>query len=244
VVLGVIAVFVAVQLPARAVARGQTKIAQCAGNLRQIGLASQIYANENNNRLPLLVGSATWVWDVPATAANGLLKYGPVKSTFYCPGTAPRFTDLQNWQDVSAPERNLWDFGDGDGINGGFHVIGYSLAFSGSASRLSSTNQNTTMLAESIQYQAGFLPAPVPSARVLAADATISESSSDHQGPAVNSYDFNQVFGGFYLPQVSPHLNGSIPAGGNVGFKDGHVAWRNFQAMDERAAATSAGFWW
>jgi hypothetical protein len=34
-----------------------------------------------------------------------------------------------------------------------------------------------------------------------------------------------------------------IPAGGNVGFKDGHVVWRKFDNMNP-VAVTGPSFWW
>ena len=45
------------------------------------------------------------------------------------------------------------------------------------------------------------------------------------------------------LSGMSSHLNGSRPAGGNVGFKDGHAQWRSFKSMSERADS-APGFWW
>jgi hypothetical protein len=38
-------------------------------------------------------------------------------------------------------------------------------------------------------------------------------------------------------------LKGNVPAGGNLGFKDGHVDWRDFKLMTPR---TPGGpyFWW
>jgi hypothetical protein len=51
------------------------------------------------------------------------------------------------------------------------------------------------------------------------------------------------VGGWFYLPGLSPHLNGVFPSGGNVGFKDGHVDWRKFDDMLQQAASGQS-FWW
>jgi hypothetical protein len=39
-------------------------------------------------------------------------------------------------------------------------------------------------------------------------------------------------------------LKGNIPSGSTVGFKDGHVQWRKFVDMDERATGSSVGFWY
>jgi competence protein ComGC len=243
VLLGVVAVLILVEAPALAVSRGQTKMGVCASHVRQIALACQIYANENNNRLPVLSGSANWAWDLPVNVANALLRSGVTTNGFYCPGTSPRFTDSDNWMALGSS--SLWNFGAGGGVSG-FHIIGYSLAFSGSSimssGTISATNQNTTMLPEMIKNGSTYLPAPAASDRVLVADATISDNLV-LPGYAHPDNNYTTIQGGFYKSHVSPHLNGNIPAGGNVGFKDGHVAWRKFELMVPR---TTSGryFWW
>lgn len=52
VVIGIIAVLIAVLLPALARAREQAKNTLCKSNLRQAGLAMQMYANDNKGWLP------------------------------------------------------------------------------------------------------------------------------------------------------------------------------------------------
>jgi hypothetical protein len=42
---------------------------------------------------------------------------------------------------------------------------------------------------------------------------------------------------------LSPHLKRQFPVGGTVGFKDGHVAWRRFDDMNQRATGGQS-FWW
>jgi competence protein ComGC len=238
VVLGVIAVLVLVEAPVLAVSKGQTKMGVCASHVRQLALACQIYANENNNRLPVLTGSASWAWDLPVSVANALLKSGVTTNAFYCPGTSPRFTDSDNW--MASGSYSLWNFG-GSGVYG-FHIVGYSLAFSGPSSKISATNQNSTMLPEMINNGSTYLPAPAASDRVLVADATISDGTTQ-PGYAHPENNYTTISGGFYKQHVSPHLNGNIPAGGNVGFKDGHVAWRKFELMSPRTAS-GPFFWW
>jgi type II secretory pathway pseudopilin PulG len=237
VVLGVIAVLITLQLPVLAGGKSQSKIGMCASNVRQLALACQIYANDNNDRLPVLtLGSgAAWAWDLPVGAASGLLKSGVATNTFYCPGTAPRFTDQDNW--IASGTSSLWNFGAPS-----IRIVGYSLAFSGTASMLNPTNQNTTMLPETIKIGSTPVPAPAASERVLVADATISSSSS-LPGYAHPENNYTTIPGGFYKQHVSPHLKGAVPAGGNLGFKDGHVAWRKFELMTPRNTVGPA-FWW
>jgi len=237
VVLGVIAVLIAIQLPALAVGKSQSKIGMCAGNVRQLALACQIYANDNGNRLPVLSGSAAWAWDLPVGAASGLLASGATTNAFYCPGTAPRFTDQDNW--IASGMSSFWNFGAPN-----FRIVGYAFAFSGATSVLNSTNQNSTMLPETIKIGSTPVPAPAASERVLVADATISAYAT-LPGYAHPENNYTAISGGFSKQHVSPHLQGNIPVGGNLGFKDGHVAWRKFELMTPRTTSTSGRyFWW
>lgn len=52
VVVGIIAVLVAILLPALNRARDHAMAVQCASNLKQIGLAARLYAAENQDRIP------------------------------------------------------------------------------------------------------------------------------------------------------------------------------------------------
>ena len=254
-ILAVVALLMALQVSAHASAKGRTKVATCASNVRQLALALHLYAGDNGNKLPVPSGAAAWPWDVPSNVAVTMLSCGLQKRTFYCPGTAPRFTDFENFADpaqIASPSRTLWSFGMPAGWGGndaapGFHIIGYLFAVSGSASVLLTSNQNTTLHQEPVNLGGGRTGPAQPNAeRVLVADLTISS-----QAPAPGTYsqaqkqfyNYTDVGGGFYKHHLSDHLQGHIPEGGNLGFKDGHVAWRRFENMDQRSRS-APGFWW
>ena len=253
VVIAIIAILAALLLPALAKAKERAIRIQCVSNLHQLEIALQAYGGDFGDKLPTLdpPTKANWAWDIPYTAAEIMLSaVSNSKKAFFCPGTSVRFTDLENFADTTSGKGNLWDFGAADPPENGFHITGYLFAFSGSQCLLVASNQNTTLQPEhqkrfsNLNY---FYPALVaPADRVLIADATIST-------PAVGSYaqrytyNYVKVQGGFYIPHLSPHLNGAFPAGGNVGFKDGHVGWRKFDDMDQRAIPGASGgesFWW
>jgi len=54
VVIGIIAVLAALLFPVLSKAKESGKATVCIGNLRQIGVAIQLYVQENNNRLPFM----------------------------------------------------------------------------------------------------------------------------------------------------------------------------------------------
>ena len=228
----------------------QIKRAQCAANLRQFAQAIHIYATENRDRLPEINSpGGGWAWDVPATVADSMIQYGMEKRAFYCPGTGPRFNDNYNF--LNPAPNSLWNFFG----TAGMRIIGYVTAFTGSAANPTSfsigiTNQNKTILAERAQINLLSDHPPQPNdQRVLLADATISENLVGTAASPAPAGSFTSVFGGFQVngvsvPHLSPHLKGPLPAGGNLAFKDGHVAWREFKDMSQRATGTSRGFWW
>jgi prepilin-type N-terminal cleavage/methylation domain-containing protein/prepilin-type processing-associated H-X9-DG protein len=66
VVIGIVAVLLAILLPALATAREQAKRVQCLSNLRQLGLMAQIYVSENDGSYPIAIsGFAFWDFSEP-----------------------------------------------------------------------------------------------------------------------------------------------------------------------------------
>ncbi len=253
VVIAIIAILAAMLLPALSKAKAKAIKITDMNNLHQQEIALNVYATDFKDKQPMAINngsdSANWAWDVPFNAGELMLSaMNKSKKAFYDPGTSPRFGDLENWQDVTAEGRNLWDFGDNNWpptrATGGFHITGYLFTFAGPLSKLIQTNQNLTLHDEPlIGGKPGETAQPV-SDRVLVACATISGNSTDQQGPAVGSYNWTQIQGGFYKNHLSPHMQSkaNVPQGCSVGFKDGHVQWRKFQDMQQRASS-SPGFW-
>jgi hypothetical protein len=222
-------------------------------DIHQMGIGLNVYTGQYNDKLPVLTstGGPAWVWDMPDSAAQLLLKSGMDKSTFYCPGTAPKFTDLQNWAGpnpsglTTGANSTLWGFGMTQTTP--FHVVGYAFAFSGS-DILNRTNWNRTLQPETITDSVmGTTVTYGVSDRILVADAILS-TGSVQPGYAHPENQYASIPGGFMwngvvYPHTSPHLNGTVPAGGFAGFKDAHVEWHLFQDMVPRTTSGSV-FWW
>ncbi len=63
VVVAIIVVLIAVLLPSLAKARKQAMVTKCAANLRAVGMAIQVYANENQDRIPYVGDDRTQPWN-------------------------------------------------------------------------------------------------------------------------------------------------------------------------------------
>ena len=209
----------------------QLKRAQCSSNLRQFTLAMTILANENDDKFPTN-NVGFWAWDTLWAVGTFVESTGSKWSVMYCPGTAPRFSDALNSQ--------LYNFSFPS-----FRVLGYVNTLPGS-SGVSATNQNATLLPAQILTSPFFFPpVPLPSDRVMLADATISDAGQNKEALR-NPYNYTQIVGGFAGPaHLSPHLSGRIPTGGNLGMLDGHVEWRKFTDMHARSPNSGTPtFWW
>ncbi len=255
VVIAIIAILAALLLPALAKAKQKALRTQCVSNVHQIEIAMNLYASQSVDKLPVLAGSgAAWCWDTPSTAIAVMLKSGLTKKIFYCPSTAPRFTDAQNWAGVDGSGNGycLWNFNT-TSLSSGFHITGYAFAFSGADSKLASTNQNQTLQAESVQN----FPVPGqstlygPAERVLLADVVISTGSTQ-PGYQHAENNYTSVGGGFVwppggatYPHLSAHMDGNItPSGQFLGYKDGHADWELFQDASPRTGGNTPYFWW
>ena len=102
------------------------------------------------------------------------------------------------------------------------------------------TNVNLKITPQGMTYGMLAFPAPSASDRVLVADATISQLNNEVNR---NGNNYTSITGGWTEKHRSPHLNGTLPAGGNISALDGHVEWRKFSQMHVRNLAFPY-FWW
>src|SRR5436305_1794537 len=89
VVIGIIAVLVAILLPALNKARAQANAVACGSNLRQIGLMYIMYAAENKDLLPWMhtgpcIPTTDWVAEY-SLIASGILKTKADANNLYSP---------------------------------------------------------------------------------------------------------------------------------------------------------------
>jgi len=245
VVIAIIAILAAMLLPALSRAKEKAMRTQCMNNLHQMEVSFFAYGSDFKDKLPTLEppGGASWAWDLPTSTADAMLGSGCQKKTFYCPSMAPKFTDWENFSEPGTGN-NLWDF------NSTYHVIGYTLALSGSLCKLDVTNQNQTLGVESQRLNTGKIVNYQPVDRVLTADVVLS-TGNKLPGWAHPENDYTSVDGQFKqngttYSHLSAHLKGSVPAGGYLGYKDGHVQWQKFTTVTvtPRTGGNTPYFWW
>lgn len=217
VVIGIIAVLVAILLPTLQKARESATRVQCASNLRQQGLGLHMYAGENKGQYPPAVNFQHWAMGVMCTAAYPaagppagqcrLFERGFVKDyrVFYCPGA-----------------RRL------DGSI--FYIVERNWA---------APNWNATMI--NYPYWAnytgsGVIPEPFgkissigaksKSTRVVATDMTTGQAATP---------------GGYYR-QNNHDRYGNVLGGNNL-YNDGSVIWFRFDEMKFRQAYGGIDFY-
>ncbi|HWI57082.1 MAG TPA: DUF1559 domain-containing protein, partial [Bacillota bacterium] len=209
----------------------RAKRIQCLNNLKQFTTAMYIYAADSRDNLPAS-GNGSWIWDLPWKVGDLMDQSGAKWKTMYCPGTSGRFSDQDNFNLYYVFATNA------------FHVLGYAMTLDGTPS-LEPTNVNKKIIPQPITTPTVSHAAPSPTDRVLTADATVSLPNQSN--PAMRgTYNYADVPGGYSKHHISPHLDGKLPSGGNVGMLDGHVEWRKFPKMDPRTVAGSGSpvFWW
>jgi len=84
VVIAIIAILAAMLLPALGRAKERAHTTQCVSNLRQIGVAMQLYGDDSDERLPSANGVVTWASTNPVAWTRPLVEYYHTTNVLRC----------------------------------------------------------------------------------------------------------------------------------------------------------------
>jgi len=248
VVVAVIALLMAILLPALGAAREQGRRAVCSQNEKNTGVGLHLYANDYDGKLPLNEVDR-WLFDVSYWTTNIILKSGGFdRHIFYCPSWRQR-DDIIFWRygenlPAGTPEDYPQPEPQAVATQKDYHrILGYFWFIDVATPRKNppmSTGSPKEWVRSVIKTHTA--PAQVE----LIADVTASSGADRTQS------DFTKATGGCWsrwqVYDRTSHLrNTTSPLGGNVLFVDGHVQWRKFDEMEHRWFWQANGnpcFWW
>jgi prepilin-type N-terminal cleavage/methylation domain-containing protein/prepilin-type processing-associated H-X9-DG protein len=240
VVIGIIAVLISILLPALNNAREKAKRVQCANNMRSIGQAVFMYANQNKGKVPMHHGGSNWLWDITYDTRDWLHEVAKVpKEMFYCPSYSHDTEGM--WEFCGAPNSNRENF-----MIAGYFWMGKRPGYKAGTGFTPNTMTNMAfrqpLMDRWIERITDKTDRCGPAELALMSDITLSNSDSRSWA----NKNFITIRGGYQGGRAAhgtTHRQGDKPLGGNVMFLDSHVEWRNFDSMKNRLFSTPH-FWY
>ena len=101
--LAIIAILAGMLLPALGKAKERARRTKCLNNLKQLSLATSMYADDYNERFVNVgqnqngVTQGFWPWDVTPYATTNISRYGPQEPSYYCSSYANLNDNGQAW---------------------------------------------------------------------------------------------------------------------------------------------------
>jgi prepilin-type N-terminal cleavage/methylation domain-containing protein/prepilin-type processing-associated H-X9-DG protein len=208
VVIAVISILVAMLMPSLSRSKERARRAQCQSNLKQVGIALFLYADDYKQLLPdcstnnPAYWGSWWPWDLHTNLVSELEARGAIQAVLYCPANSG-MNNEQHW--------NFWKY---DSLKHPIRILGYVFLLNG-------CKQVPEEMWHRSLIDMGGKP---PSATELVLDVV-----GNQQG------NYLELSGG--LTDRSSHVTGPRPLGGNIAFGDGHIEWRKHSEMRPRIFA-------
>ena len=266
VVIAIIALVMGILLPSLGRTREQARQRLCASRERQQLMAMILYAQDNDSKLPAPAPGERGLWELDSRTVDFLVRYGLHKKIFYCPSnrTQQQYMDLY-WQvrdtlplqltkassfrrgvqpaigpaPTPPPDPRPQPQSPGSVASGYCYIL--ETPQSPRPEILNELNKTgaKAWARTTVEKQGG--------RQELVVDVTLSRTDSlADQGTRFASIQGGTLWESHQVADQSSHLKTEQqPLGANIGFLDGHVAWRHFKEMEPRYTVTSGlTFWW
>ncbi len=239
VVIAIIALLMTIVMPALSQVKERARRLICATNVDQLGNGIIIYANENDDELPMFY-AMNWLHDFSYLTTDYIMNSGGDRRTFFCPADKtqdPEDDRIWRWTETarnggvvpstSEPITNRYAY---------FRNSSYFyMADTDSPSRNDPAGGNyRPQIGEFAREWPRKLTARSAANTELLADQVISDSD-----PSVNpNVKFSARAGNWNVFGVEDWTNhigrDGIATGGNVMYMDGHTVWKSYEDMTLR----------
>jgi len=264
VVIAVIALLMSILMPALRKAKDHAMRVICGNHIRQIVMALTIYGDKYGGKIPRTDFMGWWPWDGEYNIINEIMKCMgtniaefkldvgesdpiPPQKVFYCPANVQQKRFLNtNWS------YNIYL---DNGRPAGYRVLGFAFLWYANWNDMGQRTIRGGMTenapADPIKRWVNRTDVRQASEVEVVVDTTMSERGGPGGTYNITEYpngNFAQIFSGgnpgiYGSPDQTSHLiSDKKAAGGNIGFVDGHIDWRNFNDMRNRI--NQGPMWW
>jgi len=208
VVISIIALLIALLLPALGQAKESALRTACANNIRGAGMACFNYSSDHDGAMPKdgvpgVTGyGGNWLWDLSRVMFDQLADYGQQREILYCPSNPDQNLDLHwNWTPTFRVTGYFWLFHRGDAVSATLRdPNGTKPRTSGRNGRGGRGNSLANRYGPVAYAQT--IDDVDAAGKELVADATLSQNGS-----------FTEIHGGSPFPHRSNHIENDKPAG-------------------------------
>ncbi len=247
VVIAVIAMLMAILVPALRTAKEQTKKIVCAHQIRQQCMALLMYAQENEEKMPMMTwAGGQWLWDVSYFTTDVIIASGADRKIFRCPSNRIDTDKIRYWRysehsvSETTPEPS--------GIQQRqqeWRVVSYSYLMDTKNGRGDIWAASAPGAPKVPSNQKKFIgqttQSRIPNGQMELITDTVIEYPSLYKWIIPDIYA-DWAMGTNHMERTGDPQD---PAGGNIGFLDGHVTWRHFEKMYQRyKPPQDVIFWW
>lgn len=268
VVIAVIALLMAIIVPALGKAKMFAQKVVCASNIRQQCLGVILYADGNEGRVPN-IGTGFWLWDLSFQSTQLISEYAGFteNDVFFCPANKIKQPeDARFWQfswltehpaDFGSPnvtipvplnDESTLPVNGNPSIQSEYRVMPVLYMFDRIDDTGRSLLPNMLLTGKKSQWIRKTTKIRNTGSTIMMMDNVLSEAAPDDWN--FFEIDPGGIYSNFGVYDSSNHRSnkrigqGVEPAGANIGFADGHVGWRNFDVMQHQITTFEAWFWW